>query len=113
MLSAYHDASAFDYGYDVAAANKLLDQAGYPRQGSGPRFDLKLTLIPGADFRRSADYLRAALNRVGIRVTVLTAICLPSCSAPTPRATSTSTSTVWADCSTRRSACSASTGATV
>jgi len=71
VLSAYHDASAFDYGYDVAAANKLLDQAGYPRQGSGPRFDLKLTLIPGADFRRSADYLRAALNRVGIRVTVL------------------------------------------
>lgn len=71
VLKSYYDDSAFEHPYDVAAANRLLDEAGHPRQANGQRFALRLTLIPGADFRRTADYLRAALNRVGIRVTVL------------------------------------------
>lgn len=71
VLSAYYDDSTFNYPYSVDEANRLLDQAGYPRGAGGTRFDLRLTLIPGADWRRISDYVRAALSRVGIRVTVL------------------------------------------
>lgn len=71
VLGAYYDDSQFNYGFDVARANQLLDSAGYPRQANGQRFALKLTYIPGAQFKQSAEYLRSALNRVGIKVDIL------------------------------------------
>lgn len=71
VLSAYYDDSTFAYPHDVAAANRLLDEAGHPRQAGGQRFALKLTYIPGAYFKQTAEYLRAALNRVGIKVEIL------------------------------------------
>ncbi|MBV5294599.1 MAG: ABC transporter substrate-binding protein [Curvibacter lanceolatus] len=67
VLSSYYDDSTFQYGYDVARANQLLDQAGYPRQANGQRFALRITNIPGADFKRSSEFLRNALGRVGIK----------------------------------------------
>ncbi|MDR2331794.1 MAG: ABC transporter substrate-binding protein, partial [Comamonas sp.] len=42
-----------------------------PRQANGQRFALKLTYIPGAQFKQTAEYLRSALNRVGIKVDIL------------------------------------------
>ncbi|MEJ5125029.1 ABC transporter substrate-binding protein [Comamonas sp. MYb21] len=71
VLGAYYDDSQFKYGFDVARANQLLDSAGYPRQANGQRFALKLTYIPGAQFKQTAEYLRSALNRVGIKVDIL------------------------------------------
>ncbi|MEJ5152039.1 ABC transporter substrate-binding protein [Comamonas sp. MYb396] len=71
VLGAYYDDSEFKYGFDVARANQLLDSAGYPRQANGQRFALKLTYIPGAQFKQTAEYLRSALNRVGIKVDIL------------------------------------------
>ncbi|MBV8620080.1 MAG: ABC transporter substrate-binding protein [Curvibacter sp.] len=68
VLASYYDDSTFRYGYDLARANQLLDQAGYPRQANGQRFNLRLTNIPGADFKRASEFLRAALARVGIKV---------------------------------------------
>lgn len=53
--------------FDVAKANALLDEAGYPRQGGGTRF--KLRLLPAPWFeqtRQMGDYLRQALRAVGI-----------------------------------------------
>ncbi|MCS4293747.1 peptide/nickel transport system substrate-binding protein [Comamonas sp. BIGb0152] len=71
VLGAYYDDSQFNYGFDVARANQLLDTAGYPRQANGQRFAVKLTYIPGAQFKQTAEYLRSALNRVGIKVDIL------------------------------------------
>ncbi|SEB23578.1 ABC transporter substrate-binding protein [Variovorax sp. YR216] len=71
VLGDYYDDSTFRYPYDVAAANRLLDEAGQPRQAGGTRFTLRLSYIPGADFKRTTDYLRAALARVGIKVDVV------------------------------------------
>ncbi|MDQ2188022.1 ABC transporter substrate-binding protein [Alcaligenaceae bacterium A4P071] len=71
VLADYYDSSAFNYPFDVAAANKALDAAGFPRQADASRFTLKLTFIPGADFRRTAEYLRSALNRIGVKVDIL------------------------------------------
>lgn len=70
VLSAYYDDSSFAYSHDVAAANRLLDEAGHPRQAGGQRFALKLIYIPGAYFKQSAEYLRSALGRVGIKVEI-------------------------------------------
>lgn len=71
VLSSYYDDSTFHYPFDLNTANQLLDQAGYPKQADGQRFALKLNYITGGDFRRAADYVRAALSRVGIKATIL------------------------------------------
>ena len=63
----FHVADAAIPGFDVARANALLDEAGYPRQGGGMRF--KLRLLPAPWFeqtRQMGDYLRQALRVVGI-----------------------------------------------
>ncbi|HKS44947.1 MAG TPA: peptide ABC transporter substrate-binding protein [Amycolatopsis sp.] len=65
------------YGYDVAAANAQLDQAGYPRGADGVRTDkngkpLNLRLLgkSSEDFsQRAADYVVSWLGAVGIKVT--------------------------------------------
>ncbi|MCA1326088.1 ABC transporter substrate-binding protein [Herbaspirillum seropedicae] len=71
VLSNYYDPSAFHYPFDVARANALLDEAGYPRKGSDGRFSLKLAFMPSADFKRTAEYVRAALNKVGVKVEII------------------------------------------
>ncbi|WP_052165859.1 ABC transporter substrate-binding protein [Cupriavidus sp. WS] len=71
VLSDYYDDSTFQYPFDVAAANRLLDEAGYPKPATGQRFALRLSYIPGAEFKRTTDYLRSALGRVGIKVEVV------------------------------------------
>jgi len=59
------------YPYDIAKANELLDAAGYPRKGGGHRFELTLHANPfNEGFKRTAHYIRSALARVGINVTV-------------------------------------------
>ncbi len=71
VLADYYDDSTFRDNFDVAAANRLLDEAGQPKQANGQRFALRLSFIPGADFKRTTDYLRSALGRVGIKVDVV------------------------------------------
>ena len=71
VLASYYDDSTFHYPFDLSAANRLLDEAGYPKQADGQRFAVKINYISGADFRRAADYLRAALSRIGIKATIL------------------------------------------
>ncbi|WP_425329993.1 ABC transporter substrate-binding protein [Terrirubrum flagellatum] len=53
--------------FDVARANALLDEAGYPRASGGVRFSLKLLPAPWFEqTRQFGDYLRQALRAVGI-----------------------------------------------
>ncbi|MDE1180862.1 ABC transporter substrate-binding protein [Paraburkholderia sp.] len=47
----YYDAAPTPYPFDIARANALLDQAGYPRKADGTRFALTVD-------RRSADTYR-------------------------------------------------------
>ena len=55
------------YDFDVAKANALLDEAGYPRGADGNRFKLKLLPAPYfGETKQFGDYLRQALAEVGI-----------------------------------------------
>jgi len=66
-LAAFHDDAIKPYTNDLALAARLLDEAGYPRGEDGKRFSLRLTFNPYNDGnRRSAEYIRQALGRLGI-----------------------------------------------
>ncbi|AGT08461.1 ABC transporter substrate-binding protein [Paracoccus aminophilus] len=59
------------YPYDLDAAGKLLDEAGYPADANGER--LRVTLDPMLldDFyKRGGDYIKQALDRIGIKVDI-------------------------------------------
>lgn len=59
------------YGFDVAKANQLLDDAGLARDSNGVRFKLTLDPLPGPEtYRRTADYIKQALAKIGIQVTL-------------------------------------------
>ncbi|MBP2229191.1 peptide/nickel transport system substrate-binding protein [Azospirillum agricola] len=70
-LPAFHDASVPQYEFDVRKAEALLDEAGYKRGADGVRFALTHDFIPyGDDYKRTGEYLKQALKRVGIEVTI-------------------------------------------
>lgn len=61
------------YPFDPKAAEKLLDEAGFPRGADGVRFRLTHDYVPSGDlYRRGADYIKQALSRIGVEVTVRT-----------------------------------------
>lgn len=63
----FHDPDVQTYDFDVAKANALLDEAGYPRSENGTRFSLKLRPAPYFnETRQFGDCLRQALAVVGI-----------------------------------------------
>ena len=54
-------------GFDVRAANALLDAAGHRANAQGVRFTLKHLVLPyGEVWSRLAEYLRQSLRQVGI-----------------------------------------------
>jgi peptide/nickel transport system substrate-binding protein len=56
---------------DLDKANALLDQAGYPRNAEGKRFDLRVAWATGRDYEgRGAEILKDNLAKVGINVTI-------------------------------------------
>jgi len=59
------------YAFDVAQAETLLDQAGYPRQANGVRFSLNQEYQSFHEtFKNNAEFIRQALKRVGIEINV-------------------------------------------
>ena len=58
----------------------MLDEAGYSADASGERFKLTMDYYPGSDSQQKnvAEYLRVALKKVGIGITVRTAADFPS-----------------------------------
>ena len=60
-----------DYGYDPARAEKLLDEAGYPRGSDGTRFNTELWY---SDFRGSdVEYTQASKDywaQIGVDVEI-------------------------------------------
>lgn len=59
------------YPNDIAAANRLLDEAGYPKGADGMRFTLEFTAVPGEiESEKTAELLRDQFKRVGINLDV-------------------------------------------
>lgn len=72
-LAAFHDASAATDTFDVKSSDALLDDAGFKRGTDGNRFTLFIDYIPyGDDYKRTAEYIKQALKRVGVDVTIRT-----------------------------------------
>lgn len=60
------------YAYDPKQAESLLDEAGYPRDGSGVRFAVNLLPAPWfQQTRQTGDYVRQALRQIGIEATIV------------------------------------------
>ncbi|WP_424811345.1 ABC transporter substrate-binding protein [Roseococcus sp. YIM B11640] len=70
-LRDFHDPTPSPYGFDIARAERLLDEAGLPRGANRIRFRVPLDFNPVLDeARRLSDMLRASLSRIGIAVDV-------------------------------------------
>ncbi len=62
------------YEFDPAAAEAMLDEAGYPRGEDGTRFSLRLRPAPFfAETRGTGDYVQQALQDIGIDVELVSA----------------------------------------
>jgi peptide/nickel transport system substrate-binding protein len=62
---------SFDAADRLKKAAALLDEAGFPAKAGGVRFELVHDVGAfGEDYRRLGEYLRQALGRVGIKVTL-------------------------------------------
>ncbi|PZR49017.1 ABC transporter substrate-binding protein [Paraburkholderia fungorum] len=67
----YYDPTPTPYPFNVERANVLLDEAGYPRKADGTRFALTVDPLPIGDLpTRTAAYVKSALARIGIAITV-------------------------------------------
>ncbi len=65
----HFDKSLQPLEYNVAKANKLLDEAGYKRGANGMRFKLTQNFLPyGEEWVRQAEYIKQELRKVGIEV---------------------------------------------
>lgn len=70
-LKPFHAEDLPTYAFDPKKAEALLDQAGFPRGANGIRFKLTNDFLPYTEnFRRGSEYLRQALGKVGIEVTI-------------------------------------------
>lgn len=71
-LTRYFTNDTPHYNYDIEKANQLLDEAGFKRQADGTRFTLRLYTDPASSQALLVgEYLRQALNRVGIKLQYL------------------------------------------
>lgn len=65
----YYDADVPQYPFDKKRAEKLLDDAGFPRQGNAPRFSLRLLAAGWVDENgKVGAYIKQALDDIGIAV---------------------------------------------
>lgn len=73
-LSPFYTAQVRRYEYDLDKANRLLDEAGFPRKADGMRFKLNhetLAIFPDL-IVTVAEYVREQLKRIGIEVVMRT-----------------------------------------
>ncbi|MFS8934535.1 ABC transporter substrate-binding protein [Cupriavidus taiwanensis] len=72
-LGQFFNPSVPKYPYDPARAEALLEAAGLKRGADGNRLKIQIDYLPyGDDYKRSAEYIKQALKRVGVDVTVRT-----------------------------------------
>jgi peptide/nickel transport system substrate-binding protein len=68
--SPYYTREVKTYDIDLEKANKLLDEAGYPRKSGGMRFSATLDWYPGSydNQQMLAEYLKSQLRKIGIDI---------------------------------------------
>jgi peptide/nickel transport system substrate-binding protein len=66
-LADFVDSSIKPYKFDLALANKLLDEAGYPKKADGVRFPIRLYTNP-YNLQAAGDFVKQALVKIGIAV---------------------------------------------
>jgi peptide/nickel transport system substrate-binding protein len=55
--------------FNVAEANKLLDEAGVPRRADGTRFEVRFMSLPyGEIWSRLGEYIRQAFTQIGVKL---------------------------------------------
>ena len=65
----YYNKALKPFEYNPDKANKLLDEAGYPRGANGVRFKLTQNFLPyGDSWVRLSEYIKQELGKVGIEV---------------------------------------------
>jgi len=70
-LTAFFDADVPRYPFNPKKAEALLDEAGFKRGADGVRFTITHDFLPyGDDYRHTGEFLKQALKRVGIEVTI-------------------------------------------
>ncbi len=70
-LKEFHDPSPSPYAFDLKKAEALLDEAGYPRGTNKTRFKVPMDYNPiGDDGRRTCEFIRASLSRIGVAVDI-------------------------------------------
>jgi len=70
-VKQFHTADVPKYEFDPKRAEALLDEAGFKRGANGVRFTISHDFLPyGDDYRRTGEYLKQALKRVGIEVNI-------------------------------------------
>ncbi|MGE3862381.1 MAG: ABC transporter substrate-binding protein [Burkholderiaceae bacterium] len=71
QLVTFHDKASKGYAYDVKKAEALLDEAGLKRGPDGIRFKTSYDpLLWDENYRRTADFIKQSLKRVGIEMDV-------------------------------------------
>ena len=78
--SPFYNPNVERYDLNLAKANALLDEAGYPRKGGGMRFPLTVDYIPGQleQQKNLAEYLKPQLKKIGIEVIIRSSPDFPS-----------------------------------
>jgi len=66
--SPFYTDDVVKYDLDLEKANRLLDEAGYPKKDDGMRFSATLDWLPGVydDQEVVAEYLKPQLKKIGI-----------------------------------------------
>jgi peptide/nickel transport system substrate-binding protein len=68
----YNPAGMPQYPFDVAAANRLLDEAGHRRGAGGLRFSLRLHPAPwGEDISLFATFMQQSFAQIGVRIEIV------------------------------------------
>lgn len=70
MNTLLYNPNVKKYEYDLAKANLLLDEAGYPRGTDGTRFSLELITYTGSPHKATCEIIQDQLRQVGISVSV-------------------------------------------
>lgn len=71
QLGRFYASDVTRYPFDPARAERLLDEAGFPRKAGGIRFAISQDFLPfNSAFKNSSEYIRQNLKRVGIDMTV-------------------------------------------
>ena len=70
-IKRYYSSDVPLYEYDPKKAEKLLDEAGFPKGAGGIRFKLMHDFLPyGDNFKRTAEYIKQALGTIGIAIEI-------------------------------------------